>query len=210
MPRAHPLPPPRQVSLFGGEAPSCDASFTDLEHIALEDGAWLELGRRWLRGHEHVFETLVRELPWREDDRKMYDRTVDVPRLIAVLPAKPAPSLAPLEDMRRALDLRYATAFERTGFAYYRDGRDSVAWHGDYVARRMDEALVATVSVGAPRKFLLRRTGGGPSTAITLGWGDLIVMGGTCQRTYQHAIPKVARAEPRISIMFRPVWKSPP
>ncbi|MDB4992833.1 MAG: Alkylated repair protein AlkB [Myxococcaceae bacterium] len=206
---AHPLLGSRQVSLFGGEAPALDTSFADLEHIALEDGAWLELQRRWLRGHEHVFEALARELPWRDEDRKMYERTVDVPRLVAVLPARPSPQLALIEDMRRALYLRYRTAFERTGFAYYRAGKDSVAWHGDYVARRMQEALVATVSVGAPRKFLLRRTGGGPSIALTLGWGDLLVMGGTCQRTYQHAIPKVAHADPRISIMFRPVWKSP-
>lgn len=60
--------------------------------------------------------------------------------------------------------------------------------------------------VGAPRKFLLRRAGGGPSRSLTLGWGDLLVMGGTCQRTYQHAIPKVARAAPRIALMFRPKW----
>jgi alkylated DNA repair dioxygenase AlkB len=83
---------------------------------------------------------------------------------------------------------------------------DSVAWHGDYVAREMDRAIVATVSVGAPRRFLLRRKGGGKSIALSLGWGDLLVMGGTCQRTYQHAIPKVRRAEPRIAIMFRPDW----
>ena len=82
----------------------------------------------------------------------------------------------------------------------------SVAFHGDYVAREMDRALVATVSVGAPRRFLMRPTGGGKSIALTLGWGDLLVMGGTCQRTWQHAIPKVKHALPRIAIMFRPVW----
>jgi alkylated DNA repair dioxygenase AlkB len=109
--------------------------------------------------------------------------------------------------MRRALDRRYATAFERISLAYYRDGRDSVAWHGDYVARRMETALVATVSVGAPRRFLLRPHGGGRSIAYSIGWGDLIVMGGTCQRTWQHSVPKVARAEPRIAIMFRPIWQ---
>jgi alkylated DNA repair dioxygenase AlkB len=82
-----------------------------------------------------------------------------------------------------------------------------VAWHGDYVARRMTEALVATVSVGAPRRFLLRPKGGGPSIALSLGEGDLLVMGGSCQRTWDHCVPKVKRAEPRIAIMFRPIWK---
>src|SRR5262249_40235264 len=101
---------------------------------------------------------------------------------------------------------RYGTAFERVSLGLYRDGQDSVAWHGDYVARRISEAIVATVSVGAPRRFLLRPHGGGRSGAVSLGWGDLIVMGGSCQRTYQHSVPKVANAEPRIAIMFRPVW----
>ena len=83
--------------------------------------------------------------------------------------------------------------------------RARVAWHGDYVARRMPQALVATVSVGEPRTFLLRKTGGGRSMALKLGWGDLLVMGGSCQRTFQHAIPKAARAGSRIAIMYRPV-----
>jgi alkylated DNA repair dioxygenase AlkB len=138
----------------------------------------------------------------------MYERTVDVPRQIAVL--DDAAALHPvLEEMRAALDARYATRFERLSVALYRDGRDSVAWHGDRVARRMPEAVVATVSVGAPRKFLLRPTGGGESIALALGWGVLLVMGGSCQRTYQHGIPKVPRADPRMAIMFRPVWSLP-
>lgn len=70
----------------------------------------------------------------------------------------------------------------------------------------MEEALAATVSLGTPRRFLLRPTGGGASVALSLGWGDLLVMGGSCQRCYQHAIPKVARAEARIVVMFRPRW----
>jgi alkylated DNA repair dioxygenase AlkB len=135
----------------------------------------------------------------------MYEREVDVPRLYAELP-NGEKSLGVIEQMRTLLGAYYRTSFARTSFALYRDGNDSVAWHGDYVARERDEALVATVSVGAPRRFLLRRTGGGPSMAFSLGWGDLLVMGGTCQRTYQHAIPKVKRALPRISIMLRPTW----
>lgn len=134
----------------------------------------------------------------------MYDRVVDVPRLFCVLPSRHA--FPVIDRIRAALDAHYDTSFERISLAYYRDGRDSVAWHGDYVGRRMEQALVATVSLGAPRKFLLRETGGGPSISFSLGMGDLIVMGGTCQRTYQHSIPKVARAHPRIALMFRPAW----
>src|SRR5262249_45283546 len=132
-------------------------------------------------------------------------REVDVPRLYGALPDD-GPGHPVIEPMRRVLGERYSTDFTRVSVALYRDGRDSVAWHGDYVAREMDTALVASVSVGAPRRFLLRPKGGGRSTSLTLGWGDLLVMGGTCQRTWQHAIPKVASAPPRVVIMFRPVW----
>ena len=72
---------------------------------------------------------------------------------------------------------------------------------------RSKDTLVATVSLGSPRRFFVRRRGGGPSTVVPLGWGDLVVMGGSCQRTHEHAIPKVARAGPRIALMFRPAWE---
>jgi alkylated DNA repair dioxygenase AlkB len=199
-----------QLSLFHqGQAIRIDPKLSSMEHIELERGAWIDLERGWLRGHEVLFDLLHRRVAWRSERRVMYERIVDVPRQIAMIDE--AAQLHPvLEEMRVALDARYATRFERLSVALYRDGHDSVAWHGDRVARRMPEALVATVSVGAPRKFLLRPTGGGDSIPFALGWGDLLVMGGSCQRTYQHAIPKAARAGPRIAIMFRPAWPSPP
>ncbi len=197
-----------QLALFGNDTPKIDERFTTIERIELEHGAWLDVARGWLAGHEQIFDVLAREVAWRSESRVMYERTVEVPRQYAVLPD--GGRLHPvLDQMRRALDRRYETSFERLSVALYRDGRDSVAWHGDYVARRMPNALVATVSVGAPRKFLLRQTGGGRSMALSLGWGDLLVMGGSCQRTYQHAIPKVAQQRgPRIAIMYRPKWKA--
>jgi alkylated DNA repair dioxygenase AlkB len=112
-----------------------------------------------------------------------------------------------IDDMRRALSERYGEDFVRITAALYPDGNDSVAWHGDTTARDMPTAIVATVSLGQPRKFLLRPTEGGASISYPLGRGDLVVMGGTCQRTWRHAIPKVAHAAgPRIAVMFRPAW----
>ena len=74
----------------------------------------------------------------------------------------------------------------------------------------MDEpTLVATVSLGEPRRFLLRPRKGGRSIRFALGGGNLFVMGGLCQRTWQHAVPKVADAQPRLAVMFRPVWRQP-
>jgi alkylated DNA repair dioxygenase AlkB len=195
-----------QASLFGAEEPHPDERFCNLRRTALAEGAWFDLAPGWLAGHARLFAFLRDEMRWRSSEREMYDRTVDVPRLHASLPDD-GPMHPVIDAMRGALDQRYQTHFERISMALYRDGRDSVAWHGDYVARKMSEALVATVSLGAPRRFLLRPTGGGKSIAMSLGWGDLIVMGGSCQRTYQHSVPKVAHAEPRIALMFRPMWK---
>jgi alkylated DNA repair dioxygenase AlkB len=195
-----------QLSLFGREDAAIDLSFARAKRIELGSDAWVDVVPGWLSGHARLFELLRERAQWRSDEREMYDRIVDVPRLYASSSAGLLAGLPVLEEMRSALDVRYRTSFERLTFALYRDGRDSVAWHGDYVARRMRDALVATVSVGSPRRFLLRPTGGGRSIGFSLGWGDLVVMGGSCQRTFQHAIPKVAHAGPRIAIMFRPVW----
>jgi alkylated DNA repair dioxygenase AlkB len=132
---------------------------------------------------------------------KMYDKVVDVPRLLARVDAHPL-----IEQMRDALSDRYGERFIYMTAALYRNGSDSVAFHGDTTARDMVEALVATVSLGEPRRFLMRPTEGGPSIALPLGRGDLVMMGGTFQRTWRHGIPKVASAGPRIALMFRPQW----
>ena len=196
---------PRTQSLLGGGAPAIDASFARLRRQPLDATAWFDYQPDFVSGHEALFGALCASTSWRTLEREMYEQTVVVPRLVAALPDD-GPGHPLLEDIRAALSARYATAFPRTGLALYRDGEDSVAWHGDYIARELPEAVVATVSLGEPRRFLLRPKGGGASRALTLGWGDLIVMGGSCQRTWQHCIPKVARAAPRLVIMFRPIW----
>lgn len=191
--------------MFGRAEPKIDAGFGALRRIELAQGAWVEWVPSWLAGHEAVFDALQTSTRWRSEQREMYERIVEVPRLYAVLP-EDGPGHPLVSAMQSALSQRYGELFERISLGFYRDGRDSVAWHGDYVARNLPRALVATVSVGARRKFLLRPHGGGRSLAFELGWGDLFVMGGSCQRTWQHAVPKVAAADPRIAIMFRPRW----
>jgi alkylated DNA repair dioxygenase AlkB len=195
-----------QLGLFGNGAPVIDSSFRVLERRALPNGAWVDYAPGWLDGHGVLYDHLVRTTRWQRGEEQMYDRIVQVPRLYAALPQH-GPGHPILAEMKSALGARYGEDFCRLSLGYYRDGRDSVAWHGDRVARRMDSALVATVSVGAPRRFLMRPYGGGESIAYQLGWGDLLVMGGTCQRTYQHCVPKVARADGRIAVMFRPIWE---
>ena len=195
----------RQLGLFGGGEPTFDGAFEKLERSYLSADAWFDYAPGWLAGHEALFRTLLETVHFRREKRHMYERIVDVPRLIATLPDD-GPVPAVIEAARTALSEHYGERFARIGLGYYRNGEESVAWHGDYVARKLASALVATLSVGTPRRFLLRPKGGGASIALTLGWGDLLVMGGSCQRTFEHSIPKVRSAGPRIAVMFRPVW----
>ncbi|NVB78270.1 MAG: alpha-ketoglutarate-dependent dioxygenase AlkB [Kofleriaceae bacterium] len=193
----------RQLDLFATGAPSFDTEFSTLVRTELSDGAWIDHAPGWVSGHDALFEALEKALPWRRETMKMYDKTVDVPRLLARIDLATQPLI---EHMRAAISRRYGEEFIHVTAALYRNGSDSVAFHGDTTARDMKEALVATVSLGAPRRFLLRPTEGGPSIALPLGRGDLVMMGGTCQRTWRHGIPKVASADPRIAVMFRPQW----
>ena len=198
---------PMQGSLFGGGAPAVDGSkLGALRRIVLDDSAWVDYLPGWVQGQDAVKDVLIATTAWRSESMHIYDRTLPVPRLVAGLPAD-GPGHPILLAIRDLLSAHYATAFTRISLGYYRDGRDSVAWHGDQVAREMREAIVATVSLGEPRRFLLRPKAGGRSQSFQLGWGDLLVMGGACQRTWQHTIPKVAHALPRVAVMFRPDWR---
>jgi alkylated DNA repair dioxygenase AlkB len=197
-----------QLDLFGRGEPNFDSTFGEAKRIELAPDAWLELVPHWLRGHQALFDSLLEETRFRTEQRLMYEKMMDVPRLYAVLGEDgPIPSV--VQAMQRALSSRYGERFTRISLGYYRDGRDSVAFHGDRIARTLPSALVATVSVGVPRRFLMRPTGGGRSLAFSLGRGDLLVMGGSCQRTWQHAIPKSRTVgdQQRIAIMFRPHWQ---
>jgi alkylated DNA repair dioxygenase AlkB len=181
-----------------------------LTRTTLAHGAWVDVLPGWIRGADALFERLAEAVPWRGERRKMYDRVVAVPRLLSYYgEGQPLPDPA-LEAARLAVDAYYRPALGEplctAGLCLYRDGRDSVAWHGDTSGRQARETVVAIVSLGNPRALLLRPGhGGGPALRFMVGHGDLLVMGGTCQRTWQHAIPKTTRATgPRISVQFRP------
>lgn len=181
----------------------------ELERTRLARGAWIDIRRNWLGGADEVFAALVNDVPWRAERRQMYDRLVDVPRLVHTYGAGeplPHPDLA---GAREALSAHYhpqlGEPFVTAGCCYYRDGADSVAWHGDRIGRgRTADTMVAIVSLGDPRRLALRPAGGGPSRSFTMGHGDLLVMGGSCQRTWDHSVPKLPGAGPRISVQFRP------
>jgi alkylated DNA repair dioxygenase AlkB len=190
--------------------PTLGSLGASVRRIALSRGAWVDLRPGWLEGSAATFGALVEGVPWRAEKRQMYDRVVEVPRLLCFYGAdEPLPDPA-LTAARQALNAHYGAElgepFRTAGLCLYRDGRDSVAWHGDTIGRgSREDTMVAILSLGAPRAFLLRPRGGGPSRRYEVGHGDLLVMGGSCQRTWEHAVPKTAQSVgPRLSVQFRP------
>jgi alkylated DNA repair dioxygenase AlkB len=202
-----------QPSLFGSAGSLGLAELGGaVERRPLSDGAWLDVRPGFVTGADELFDALAAAVPWREERMRMYDRAVQVPRLLArYAQGEPLPHPL-LEEARAALNAHYAAElgepFVSAGLCLYRDGADSVAWHGDRIARESPrDTMVAIVSLGATRPFALRPKSGGPGLRLQVGHGDLLVMGGSCQRTWLHAIPKTAHAlGARISIQFRPHW----
>jgi alkylated DNA repair dioxygenase AlkB len=185
------------------------------ERVRLTRGAWIDVQRGWLAGSGALFGRLAERVPWRAERRQMYDRTVDVPRLLCFYGEDAELPDPALEACRDALNERYQAElgepFRTAGLCLYRDGRDSVAWHGDTIGRgSTEDTMVAILSVGTARPLLLRPRAGtaggaGRTLRYNLGHGDLLVMGGSCQRTWEHAVPKSAHTTgPRISVQFRP------
>lgn len=182
----------------------------EIERRQLSQGAWIDHLPGWLSGSDEVFQSLVHDVPWRTEQRPMYDAVVAVPRLVHTYGIGHTLPHSLLTRARDELSVHYADElrepFVTAGCCYYRDGRDSVAWHGDNLGRgRTADTMVAIISFGSTRKLLLRPRGGRTEITLPLSHGDLVVMGGSCQRTWEHAVPKTAQAVgPRISVQFRP------
>ena len=195
-----------QTSLFsaGTEPDGFDHSFGGIERTELAEGAWVERQPGWASQPDLLFVAALEALDWREGVERIRGMEVPRPRLVASFGTGDVPrGLQVFGEMSAALSDHYGARLDRISCNLYRDGKDSVAWHGDRVARNRPEAIVASVSLGEPRPFRIRPKGGGASIGWPAGRGDLIVMGGSCQRTHDHAIPKVAKAGPRIAVMFR-------
>ena len=199
-----------QGSLLDLDEPTGLGDVTAVRRTVLTAGAWIDVLPGWLHGADAVFDALVGGVPWQAERRQMYDRVVDVPRLLSFYGEDDPLPDPRLVSAREALNAHYrdelGEPFTTAGLCLYRDGRDSVAWHGDTIGRgRSEDTMVAIVSLGSARSFLLRPRGGGATIRHRLGHGDLIVMGGSCQRTWEHAVPKTTRpVGPRMSVQFRP------
>ncbi len=205
MPRApdtleHMFASSTQASLFGFAPISFDDEYRQLQRIHLDDEAWLDYCPLWLSGDETLFTELVDLAEWSQPVVRMYDREVLTPRLVARFEPDIHPDIPAMVD---SLSSRYGVRLDQMSAGWYRDGNDSVAYHGDRVARERPRSIVATVSLGGARRFLIRPKEGGSAQSFSLGHGDLVVMGGSCQRTWEHTVPKVSFADPRIALMFR-------
>ncbi|MCY3578678.1 MAG: alpha-ketoglutarate-dependent dioxygenase AlkB [bacterium] len=176
-----------------------------VKRVELSNEAWVDTMTGFVRGGDTLLDTLVATVPLKAERRPMYENMVDVPRLSAHIHTDHLGSAVPvIGDISAMLSVYYHKAFTRVGINLYRNERDSVAWHADKIGRVMSQPIVGLVSLGAARPFLLRPIGGGQSRRFVLGSGDLLVMGGTCQHRFEHAVPKLSRlTAPRLSITFR-------
>ncbi|MCA1726197.1 MAG: alpha-ketoglutarate-dependent dioxygenase AlkB [Actinobacteria bacterium] len=188
-----------------GEDVFIDRTFGSLTRLELDQTSWVDHAPGWLSGSDRVFQEVLESRDWGQRTRKMYDKEVLEPRLTAPWNAYSGDRLEPpiLEEVRQALSLHYDREFDSVGFNLYRDGRDSVAWHADRIPKEVEVPIVALLSLGEPRRFLLRPKGGKLAHTFHLGGGDLLVTGGDTQRTWDHSVPKVKEAGPRISIALR-------
>lgn len=194
-----------QPSLWADQGPGVDATFRGLRRTQLDGDSWVDHCPGWMSGSDRVFEELLRNVAWGQRRRWMYDRHVDEPRLTSwqKMDEPSALEYQWLNDARTALSARYDVRFDSVGLNLYRDGADSVAWHRDRIPPEIVDPVVALVSLGEPRTFLLRPVGGGRSRPFKLGQGDLLVTGGQTQRRFEHSVPKVKASGPRMSLAFR-------
>lgn len=193
-----------------GQTPAYGPVGAGLTRHQLDARSWIDVRPGWLAGDQDLFDALYAGVPWRAERRQMYDQVVAVPRLTAFYgPADPLPHPL-LVTARDLLNAHYAAElgepFVTAGLCLYRDGADSVAFHGDRIGRGRDtDTMVAILALGQPRALAFRPRDGGPTVfRRPLGHGDLAVMGGACQRDFDHGIAKTNRGVgPRISVQFR-------
>lgn len=192
-----------QLTLGGTGPPRLGAARWRRLRLDPAGAAWVEVARGFLLGADTLLAELMTSVPWRQGRRRMWDRMVDDPRLSRWYRRGEMPPHPVCDDVRRVLEDRYRVPLAGPGCNLYRDGRDSVAPHRDRELRALDDTIVAVLTLGARRPFLLRPVGGGRSIDLAPGSGDLLVMGGATQRDWEHGVPKVARAGPRCSLSWR-------
>ncbi len=207
--------------LVGVSEPATDAAADEArvrreapeERVWLDDTSWVDVTRGWLEGADKVFESLRTGVAWQTSRLFRYDHWVEERRLGSFWrPGIPLPHPA-VAAAQRALQARYQVTFDGCGLIHYRDGRDGQAFHRDTDMRWLDDTVIAVLTLGAQRPWLLRpRTsrhdhsaGRGATHDLAPRSGDLLVMGGRCQADWEHSVAYRPHQHlgPRISLQWR-------
>ena len=196
-----------QPTLLGCAAPTL-AVQPITERVHLDATSWIDIVREWLHGADELATRLIDRVEWKCGRRRMWNEMRNDPRLSYWVRRDQSPFDPILPVAQAALERSYRKPLRPPGLNYYRDGRDSVAWHADRELRVLDDTLVAIVTLGTRRPFLVRPQGGGPSIDLSPASGDLLVMGGAAQRDWEHSVPKTSRCGPRVSASWR--WTTSP
>ncbi|MDQ1688515.1 MAG: hypothetical protein QOK42_1490 [Frankiaceae bacterium] len=194
-------------SQFGAGEPRPDLEYAGLRRIELDADSWVDYCPGWLGGADALFAELAADARWQQRTVRMWERELPEPRLTAGWSVDREDGDLPvsLSALCTPLSQRYGVDFDRVWVNLYRDGSDSVAWHGDRNRHVMTRPVVATVSLGARRRFLLRKRGTTKALhELHPGEGDLVVMGGACQSDWEHTVPKTTKpVAPRMSVTIR-------
>ncbi|WP_018502001.1 alpha-ketoglutarate-dependent dioxygenase AlkB [Parafrankia discariae] len=189
------------------------------ERVRLDDHSWVDVARGWMSGADELYDTVRDGTSWRQGTMWRYERHVTEPRLSAFIRSGRPVSFPALLDAYRALRRRYGVDFDGYGMSWYRDGNDAVAFHRDREMRWLDETVIAILTLGARRPFLVksrhlppgRRILNDPTAPggrdLAPAGGDLLVLGGRAQADWLHAVPRVpGYVGGRISVQWR--WTS--
>ena len=195
--------PPADLERTGGLPVAVDETFATAARIRLDDTSWVDHVQGWLAGDGELMAALMKQAGWEQRSRWMYTRMVTEPRLTAEYPVIADAPLPVLHYLAEVLSAHYGRPYARLWMNWYRDNDDGTGWHADRPQNQLDETVIPVLSLGATRRFLIRPDGGGPSTTIVTHGGDLVVMGGRCQKDYQHSVPRQKqRAGARVSLNF--------
>lgn len=185
----------------------------EFERLALDDTSWVDVARGWIAGEDELFSALRDGVAWESSRLFRYDHWVEERRLGAGWrPGHPLPHPT-LGEVHRVLQHRYRVQFAGFSMILYRDGNDGQAFHRDTDMRFLDDTIIAVLSLGTRRPWLLRPRRNrhtvdvdkGATHDLQPGHGDLIVMGGRCQADWEHSVPYLPRQAvgPRISMQWR-------
>lgn len=190
------------LTLFGVCEPEVTPGWAP-RRTELDPCCWADHAPGFLRGADKLLGQLEQAMDWHRGRRLMYGTWHDEPRLTGIEAASGNELPHVIDTIRNALTAHYDRAFQGLFCNYYTCGSDSVAWHADRIGRTDVDPLVAIISLGGPRNFLLRPQSGGASHRVRLDSGDLLIMGGATQHHWEHSIPKTAYAPPRMSVTMR-------